>query len=146
MAVLFIPYQANFGLQLAFGLAYCETVLLLSLFLSLFLSETRKAFKICLMSIFMIFAVFDPTARDDSDDINIPLLAYLGFSIVFPNLSPTLAMYHGLDPNKYGAKGFTRMAHENIAWIGASIGFNYIAMLAVIIIVISVEKCKKSMI
>lgn len=138
MAVLFIPYQANFGLQLAFGLAYCETVLLLSLFLSLFLSETRKAFQICLISIFMIFAVFDPTARDETKDIDIPLLAYLGFSIVFPNLSPTLAMYYGLDPNKFGAKGFTRLAHENIAWIGASIAFNYLAMLAVIIIVLSV--------
>jgi hypothetical protein len=91
------------------------------------------------MSIFMIFAVFDPTARDESDDTDsIPLLAYLGFSIVFPNLSPTLAMYYALDPKKYPAKGFTRMVHENMGWIGASIAVNYIAMLAVIIIVLSV--------
>jgi hypothetical protein len=88
------------------------------------------------MSIFMIFAVFDPTARDESKDTDLHLLAYLGFSIVFPNLSPTLAMYYGLDPKKFGAKGFTQLAHENIAWIGASIAFNYVSMLAIILIVL----------
>ena len=89
------------------------------------------------MSIFMIFAVFDPTDRDETKDNNLHLLAYLGFSIVFPNLSPTLAMYYGLDPKKFGANGFTKLVHENITWIGVSIGFNYFAMLAVISIVLS---------
>jgi len=108
---------------------------MLSLLLSLFLSETRKAFQICLMSIFMIFAVFDPTARHKEN--NLHLFAYLGFSIVFPNLSPTLAMYYGLDPIKFEANGFTPLVHKNITWIGVSIGFNYVAMLAIIAIVLS---------
>jgi hypothetical protein len=86
----------------------------------------------------MIFAVFDPTARDETKDNDLHLLGYLGFSIVFPNLSPTLAMYYGLDPSKFGAKGFTQLAHDNITWIGASIAFNYVIMLAVILIVLSV--------
>jgi len=111
---------------------------MLSLFLSLFMSETRKAFQICLMSIFMIIAVFDPTARDETKDIDQNIWAYIGFSIVFPNLSPTLAMYYGLDPIKFSAKGFTMLVHKKIPLIGFSMLFNYISMLAVIVIVLCV--------
>jgi hypothetical protein len=86
----------------------------------------------------MIIAVFDPTARDETKDIDENIWAYIGFSIVFPNLSPTLAMYYGLDPNKFSAKGFTMLVHKKITLIGLSMAFNYISMLAAIFIVLIV--------
>ena len=86
----------------------------------------------------MIIAVFDPTARDETKDIDQNIWAYIGFSIVFPNLSPTLAMYYGLDPIKFSAKGFTMLVHKKITLIGLSMALNYISMLAAIIIVLFV--------
>jgi hypothetical protein len=86
----------------------------------------------------MIIAVFDPTARDETKDIDQNIWGYIGFSIVFPNLSPTLAMYYGLDPIKFSAKGFTMLVHKKIMLIGFSMAFNYISMLTAIVIVLFV--------